>query len=394
MFKEIREYFAYNGAMDHYSYFIEKFFISDLQVYLENRLKEVKKEQKLAEYIALLVTPAKPTRIYMERQAFFKIVDYIRLNKKLVRKIQEGQCRESIFNNDPDLKKQITEHLEKFNWLPVLVNNPPTILDELWEELNQIIRNQSAYSVESVRLGDNYDENISQKKKKLLEQLQPPERIKLLIEALEETAFIRTEDNAVMSQSSSLLIPLYNEISKRLGITYAELKELLPEEVVQYLETNKKIPKNLIKNRLTLTCYMVYNGKREVFVDKEARELKEIFETQQNVTEGATEFRGFVASSGKITGKAKVCNTSKDARDIEPGDILVAPATSADFVPAMRKAGAIVTELGGLTSHAAVVAREFKLPCLVGVENITKLLKNGDIVEVDANNGIIKKIIF
>ena len=57
-----------------------------------------------------------------------------------------------------------------------------------------------------------------------------------------------------------------------------------------------------------------------------------------------------------------------------------------------EKAGAIVTDEGGLTSHAAIVSRELKIPCIVGTKIATKILKDGDIVEVDAENGIVRKI--
>ena len=77
---------------------------------------------------------------------------------------------------------------------------------------------------------------------------------------------------------------------------------------------------------------------------------------------------------------------------IKQGEILVAPSTSAYYVPAMRKAAAIITEFGGMTSHAGIVARETKVPCIVGVERITTILKDGDLIEVDADKGIIKKV--
>lgn len=74
------------------------------------------------------------------------------------------------------------------------------------------------------------------------------------------------------------------------------------------------------------------------------------------------------------------------------GDILVSIATDPDIVPAMKKAAAIVTEQGGVTSHAAIVSRELNIPCVIGTKIATRVLKDGDRVEVDANKGIVKKI--
>ena len=74
---------------------------------------------------------------------------------------------------------------------------------------------------------------------------------------------------------------------------------------------------------------------------------------------------------------------------MEQGDILVAETTAPELLVACKKAGAIVTDMGGLMSHAAIVSREFGIPCIVGTQNASRILKDGDMVEVDANTGIV-----
>jgi pyruvate,water dikinase len=64
--------------------------------------------------------------------------------------------------------------------------------------------------------------------------------------------------------------------------------------------------------------------------------------------------------------------------------------TTPDFVPAMKKAVAFITDEGGITSHAAIVARELKKPCIIGAKIATRALKDGDLIEVDANRGVVK----
>lgn len=101
---------------------------------------------------------------------------------------------------------------------------------------------------------------------------------------------------------------------------------------------------------------------------------------------------GYAASKGLVTGKVRLVFSSKEIDKVERGDILVTNMTTPDFVPAMRIAGAIVTDEGGILSHAAIVSREFGVPCIIGTGNATTLLKDGDTVEVDANNGVVKII--
>jgi len=77
---------------------------------------------------------------------------------------------------------------------------------------------------------------------------------------------------------------------------------------------------------------------------------------------------------------------------MKDGDILVAPMTSPDFIVAMRKASAIITDEGGMTSHAAIVSRELGIPCIVQTRIATKVLKDNDMVEIDLEKGVVRKV--
>ncbi len=98
---------------------------------------------------------------------------------------------------------------------------------------------------------------------------------------------------------------------------------------------------------------------------------------------------GSPASPGIKSGPVKILKSAKEIGKIMVGDVLVAPQTNPDFVPAMKKAVAIVTDHGGRTSHAAIVSRELGIPAVVGTENATKKLKNGQVVTVDGSTGKI-----
>jgi len=98
---------------------------------------------------------------------------------------------------------------------------------------------------------------------------------------------------------------------------------------------------------------------------------------------------GTPASPGMATGPVKILKSPKEISKVEKGDILVAPMTSPDYVPAMKKANAIVTDQGGQTSHAAIVSRELGIPCVVGTKEGTKILREGQIVTVNGESGEI-----
>ena len=98
---------------------------------------------------------------------------------------------------------------------------------------------------------------------------------------------------------------------------------------------------------------------------------------------------GLAASPGVFSGEVQIIKNPKEISKVKEGDILVAEMTNPDFVPAMKRAGAIVTDLGGRTSHAAIVSRELGVPAVVGTLNATKMLSNGEIITVDGASGKI-----
>jgi len=97
-----------------------------------------------------------------------------------------------------------------------------------------------------------------------------------------------------------------------------------------------------------------------------------------------------VVSRGHAHGPVKIVMDASLQDIVEDGDILVAPMTTPDYLPALRKAAAFVTDEGGMTCHAAIVAREMKKPCVIGTKNATKVFSNGDLVDVDAILGTVK----
>ncbi len=104
---------------------------------------------------------------------------------------------------------------------------------------------------------------------------------------------------------------------------------------------------------------------------------------------GNPDLSGAAASPGVASGSVKIINNQKDASDFKAGQILVAKMTSPDLVPIMKKSAAILTQEGGLTSHAAIVSRELGKPCIVGVNYLLDKVKNGTFLTVDANKGYI-----
>ena len=101
---------------------------------------------------------------------------------------------------------------------------------------------------------------------------------------------------------------------------------------------------------------------------------------------------GKVAFQGNVIGHVKIIRSPTELHKVNPGDVLVAPMTVPSYVTAMQRASAFVTDEGGITCHAAIVSREMQKPCIVGTKVATHVFKDGDLVEVDGDKGIVRKV--
>lgn len=122
-----------------------------------------------------------------------------------------------------------------------------------------------------------------------------------------------------------------------------------------------------------------------------------IYHTHKKITDMGDRdivVRGLPASLGKVQGSCKIILSSNTQAysEIKNGEILITDATNPDMTPLMKKVSAIVTDLGSVTCHAAIVCRELKIPCIVGTRNATSVLKEGTLLEVDAYKGLVRKL--
>ena len=121
--------------------------------------------------------------------------------------------------------------------------------------------------------------------------------------------------------------------------------------------------------------------------EEKKRALKMLLEKKEKL-EGNS-IKGQCAYPGKATGRIKRVDFKTDMKNFNKGDILLSRSTNPEIIMAMEKAAAIITDMGGISCHAAIVSREMKKPCIIGTKIATKVLKEGDLVEVDAEKGIV-----
>jgi phosphoenolpyruvate synthase/pyruvate phosphate dikinase len=157
-------------------------------------------------------------------------------------------------------------------------------------------------------------------------------------------------------------------------ITFDEIENPPKLEVLKQRSCNSLIAKGGIIG-MSLEDYM-----------KNHSDFKFVVDDYKN----SSEIKGQIAHKGLVRGAVKVVKRKDQIKFVEEGDVIVAPMTTPDYVSAMKLASAFVTDEGGLLCHASIIARELKKPCIIGTKIATKVLKDGDLVEVDADKGIVK----
>ncbi|HBB37655.1 MAG: putative phosphoenolpyruvate synthase [Candidatus Magasanikbacteria bacterium GW2011_GWD2_43_18] len=184
-------------------------------------------------------------------------------------------------------------------------------------------------------------------------------------------------------------------IEREYGISADAAKNITSQEFEAFFLRGKVLPdEQTLRERSTSFLYLLEKDKKESsYIGVEAtQKAKELGFEAEDKPENIHEFSGRVAFSGNVQGKVVIVLTKLDISKVTEGSILVASMTQPSYLPAMKKAAAFVTDEGGTLCHAAIVAREMKKPCVIGTEIATKVLKDGDLVEVDAVNGVVKKI--
>jgi phosphohistidine swiveling domain-containing protein len=231
----------------------------------------------------------------------------------------------------------------------------------------------------------NYEQNVINKKLQIEKKYNLDIKLKSAFSFFRTLADLRELRKESIQMSNAFLTEYLENVKKYSLMEVHEMKFLLQNELIDVLE-EKKVD---VSERLN-EYVMIYDKDILILSGKEAKKGLEDF--NERFSKQFNELKGRIAMMGKAKGHVKILLGRADFHKINQGDVLVAPSTRPEYLPLMKKACAIITDEGGLTSHAAIVSRELKIPCIIGTQVATEILKDNDLVEVDADNGIVRKI--
>jgi phosphohistidine swiveling domain-containing protein len=345
---------------------------------IKEELEKIDKEIS-DEYFLVLTAPIKETRTGKAQKEILRLAIELE-NKKGLFKKDTKDIKYELETFDHDIFRKIADYVEKYKWLEIRYGYGEELtVDSVIKRLKNILEKDPK---EQLRKIEEHRKEIEEKTKIIIKELNLGENFQDAVETAKENVYIRTYRLESYSKSCFYTKPLLKEIAKRLKTSYEGLILLTKDEIL-----NEKDVYDKIKDREKEFAIALEDGNITLYTGED---IKKVDVAQEEIK--TDEIKGYGACKGIVKGPVKKIGNKFDIHKIIRGDILVAEFTTPDFVPAMEKALAIVTDIGGITSHTAIVSRELGIPCVIGTKIATKVLQDGDLVEVNADKGIVRKI--
>lgn len=363
--------------------------------FLRKRLQELGKGKEFETYKGILSVNIGETVAFTEKKNFYQVAAEMAKNKDIYALFQN----ESLQEISEKLKKYPREnalferHTKKYEW----VNTE--YVSGGWSREKWIGEFKTALTDvllpdEQLKIILQSFEDLNAERKKTIEELAPPKDVLHALNCLSELIAQRDWTKGYFTKALLSYNVLLDEIARRIGKTREDILLYSYHEIEAYFLDGTIIPQEEIDDRksngfvilIKHGSFELVTGKKKIQEVIESEKISEPFEKVAHITE----FKGLGVSRGCIRGKVRVLEDASKISELVEGEILVTYMTTIEFIPAFRKAAAVVTDEGGMSCHAAIVSREFKLPCVVGTKVATRVLETGDEVEVDADNGKVK----
>jgi len=337
-----------------------------LELYVKEHLNLTTEE------LSTLTTPTKKSYTMEEEEKIFSLALVYRRVKKI-----------SLV----DLRR----HAKRYFWLNNAYDHTYLLgPDYFFHKVKEVALKMSSRQIkEALKNNQNRLTLAKTRIKDLSRKLTISPTVMAAVKRIDWLADFQDKRKALSLEANYYIDEIMKELSRRSGLPYNSVRYLVPQEYS--LALAGKISLISLKNRQKFMG-IIYTEQGIRIYSGEIAKIKESHLLGQVRRDDTNEIEGTRAMGGKIIGRARVILRKADISSMKSGEILVTTMTSPDFIAAMRKAAAIVTDAGGITCHAAIISRELNIPCVIGTKIASRIIKNGDLIEVNANHGIVKKI--
>ncbi|MBI2111964.1 hypothetical protein HYT52_00310 [Candidatus Woesearchaeota archaeon] len=332
--------------------------------------------EKLQHYLIVLTSTTKESFNGEEELALFNLAFTL-----LKRKVNFN----NLSSKDQNL---IDEHRKKFSWIPCgYYDEEPHNQEYYLHRIRRIAKNpeEAKKTLEKMK---SLGRDLAFEQERIKQELKFNQEELNLMECLQECVYYKDFVRGALNYGYYQLYPFFTELGKRAQLSMLTVKFLFRDEIKEPLEG--KDFSDVIKKRMDFCVIYLEKDVMRILYDLEAEKMAR--EITGEKEKEVSELIGRCAHPGYAKARARVLRNPQDIQNETHDFILIASMTTPEFVVAVQKALAIVTDEGGITCHAAIVAREMNKPCVIGTKIATKVFKDGDIVEVDAEKGIVRKV--
>jgi phosphohistidine swiveling domain-containing protein len=291
-------------------------------------------------------------------------------------------------NEGKNILKKIQEYQQKMFWMDNAYAGAKVLpVEHFIEEVKHTLEKHKNPAKDAQEQEEHF-RTIEQKKKDFMNELNLSAELKTLIKINDTLGIIHDVRKEVITHTNHFTDLFLARFGKELNIPLEEMRYVSHYEIEEAIL--KTISRAELQERKRKSVFITEQGETQYLITgKEAEEI--IAALTQEHSHGEQDIlKGHCASQGHAVGIVKVCRGMEEVAKFQEGQILVACMTQPEFVPAMKKAAAIITDEGGLTCHAAIISRELKKPCIISTKKATRVLKDGMRVEVNATEGYVK----
>lgn len=345
-----------------------------LSQYIRNLTKDKFGQAKAVEYFSILSTARYDTMSEKQDKDFFKLLIKSKTFDKKSKKFA------SLVN----------EHAKKYAWMIYGWVGPALNKEYFLNNLLAGFKNISAVSGLDRKLVEK--QNIFKKQAEIIKKFSAKDKkLALLLWRLLEAKAKRVDAHSL---TYFLGDKIRGEIAKRKYLSLNQMRVITVEDTQKLF--SEPLDADKLSEEYNFTIYW-YEKKKSVIKLSGQAGLKKYQYVASRLpklkdADKIKEIKGESAYPGKVRGRVTLVLSAEDFKKFKSGRILVTRMTDPSYVPIMKIAKGIVTDIGGITAHAAIMARELKKPCVIGTKIATQILHDGDLVEVDADKGIVRKI--
>ena len=339
-------------------------------------------EIRLFDYLSTFSAPSRTPKFVLKREALLRLGHRIQTDKDMTDVFTTTDSEEIVARLRklrPDVWSLVQEYINEFGWLSTFgwIGNPMGISDAI-AEIREILHSPCQEEVERIQL-----ERLSSERaiENGLAELNASNELRNWTKIVREYSFLRLFRLDIYNQAFFYARSLFRELARHLSLTPEQLLYLTPTEVEECLISNRPPDMRLISNRERGFAVVKVHG--EIYVI-EGNEFAAFDQSRHREDYShMTEVEGEPVFKGVARGCAKVVLDLSELGKVRSGDILIAPMTNPDYNPVFGKIAGIITDKGGILCHASILARDYKIPCIISTRVATKVFRDGDAVLLD-----------